>query len=148
MVVTMFSMFDCLSSLQVPSYLAACRSASLTSTYGKSLMVWTQPWQALVTISMSVRIMVLIIMRLPQFMRSRGIGHPGPLSITYQPDVNSWHLAKFVTVVRKVAKRGDVAKLLKEYDLLLERMARFFSFQIVSFSFLVLISIWHRCNYK
>ena len=36
-------------------------------------MVWTQPWQALVTISMSVRIMVLITMRLPQFMRSSSL---------------------------------------------------------------------------
>ena len=27
-------------------------------------------------------------------------------------------VAEFVTVVRKVAKRGDVAKLLEEYDLL------------------------------
>ena len=38
-------------------------------------------------------------------------------------------VAKFVTVARKVAKRGDVAKLLKEYDFLLERMARFFHFR-------------------
>ena len=39
-------------------------------------------------------------------------------------------VAEFVTVVRKVAKRGDVAKLLEEYEEeLWERMARFFHYR-------------------
>ena len=87
-------------------------------------MVWTQPWQALVTISMSVRIMLLITI----YEKQRD--GPSRALIDYLPDTREQlTVAKFVTVARKVAKRGDVAKLLKEYDFLLERMARFFHFR-------------------
>lgn len=66
---------------------------------------------------MSVFTMASIVMRLPQFWRIKERDGPSRALIDRLATSHvQLTIADFVSVVRNVAKRGDVAKLLEEYD--------------------------------